>query len=68
MTSPMKKRAELQDTLVTMKQNDNPNDPVAAQKASIVQDELIEEAVPDLSQKLAAMPQQPQMQQPQQMM
>ena len=62
------KRAELQDTLVTMKQNDNPNDPVAAQKASIVQDELIEEAVPDLSQKLAAMPQQPQMQQPQQMM
>lgn len=51
------KRADLQDTLVTMKQTANPNDPVAAAKATIVEDELIAEAVPDLSQRLEAMPQ-----------
>lgn len=64
------KRAELQDTLVTMKQTANPNDPVAAAKAAVIEDELIEEAVPDLTQKLTAMQaQQPQaMPQPTQMM
>lgn len=64
------KRADLQDTLVTMKQNANPNDPVAAAKADLIQDEIIEETVPDLTQKLSAMQaQQPQpMPQPTQMM
>jgi hypothetical protein len=64
------KRADLQDTLVTMKQNANPNDPVAAAKADLIQDEIIEETVPDLTQKLSAMQaQQPQpMPQPAQMM
>ena len=62
------KRSDLQDALTVMKQTANPNDPAAAQKAAVVEDELLQETVPDLSQKIAAMPQQPQMQQPQQMM
>ena len=53
-----------------MKQTANPNDPVAAAKAAVIEDEIIEEAVPDLTQKLSAMQaQQPQpMPQPTQMM
>ena len=64
------KRADLQDTLTVMKQTANPNDPAAAAKANVIEDELLDEVVPDLSQKLEAMQQtQPQpMPMPQQMM
>ena len=51
------KRGDLQDALVTMKQTANPNDPVAAAKANIIEDELLDESVPDLSQKLDAVQQ-----------
>jgi len=64
------KRSDLQDALTVMKQTANPNDPAAAAKASVVEDELLDETVPDLSQKLSAMSAQaPQpMPQPTQMM
>lgn len=64
------KRSDLQDALTVMKQTANPNDPNAAAKAAVVEDELLEETVPDLAQKLNAMPQQQPMPQdmPQQMM
>lgn len=50
------KRADLQDTLVTMKQTANPNDPAAQSRIRAVEDELLDETVPDLNQKLNAMP------------
>lgn len=50
------KRADLQDTLVTMKQTANPDDPVAQSRIRAVEDELLDETVPDLNQKLNAMP------------
>ena len=64
------KRADLQDALTVMKQTANPNDPAAAAKASVVEDELLDETLPDLSQKLSVMQaQQPApMPQPTQMM
>jgi hypothetical protein len=48
------KRADLQDTLVTMKQNADPNDPMAAAKTEVVEDEFLKEAAPDLSQRIQA--------------
>lgn len=47
------KRADLQDTLVAMKQTANPEDPAAAAKISVVEDEFLAEAAPDISQRVA---------------
>lgn len=49
------KRKDLQDALTVMKQTSDPNDPTSAAKASVVEDELLDEMVPDLSQKLDAL-------------
>lgn len=46
------KRADLQDALTVMKQTANPNDPMAAAKASVVEDEFLGEAAPELTQRL----------------
>lgn len=46
------KRADLQDALTVMKQTANPNDPSEQSKIDIVEDEFLQEAVPDLSQRL----------------
>lgn len=46
------KRADLQDALTVMKQTQDPNDPTAAAKASVVEDEFLAEAAPDLSQRI----------------
>lgn len=46
------KRADLQDALTVMKQTQDPNDPAAAAKASVVEDEFLAEAAPDLSQRI----------------
>lgn len=62
------KRADLQDTLVTMKQTANPDDPVAQSRIRAVEDELLDETVPDLNQKLNAMPPPPMPADPMQMM
>lgn len=62
------KRADLQDTLVTMKQTANPDDPVAQSRIRAVEDELLDETVPDLNQKLNAMPPPPMPADPTQMM
>ena len=35
-----------------MKQTQDPNDPTAAAKASVVEDEFLAEAAPDLSQRI----------------
>lgn len=50
------KRAELQDTLVTMKQNANPGDPVEAEKIKRVEDKFLDETAPELAQSLSAIP------------
>lgn len=47
------KRADLQDALTVMKQTQDPNDPAAAAKASVVEDEFLNEAAPDLSQRIS---------------
>jgi hypothetical protein len=47
------KRADLQDALTVMKQTQDPNDPVAAAKAAVVEDEFLKEAAPDLSQRIS---------------
>lgn len=47
------KRADLQDALTVMKQTQDPNDPAAAAKASVVEDEFLAEAAPDLSQRIS---------------
>lgn len=62
------KRADLQDTLVTMKQTANPDDPAAQSRIRAVEDELLDETVPDLNQKLNAMPPPPMPADPMQMM
>ncbi len=46
------KRADLQDALTVMKQTSDPNDPMAAAKASVVEDEFLGEAAPELTQRL----------------
>lgn len=46
------KRSDLQDALTVMKQTANPNDPNAMNKISVVEDELLDETVPDIAQKL----------------
>lgn len=46
------KRADLQDALTVMKQTANPDDPMAAAKASVVEDEFLGEAAPELTQRL----------------
>lgn len=62
------KRADLQDTLVTMKQNADPNDPEAAAKAKVVEDEFLSEAAPELTQRLDAVQPSPMPLDPTQMM
>lgn len=46
------KRKDLQDTLVTMKQNANPNDPAEQAKIKAVEDEFLDETLPELSTPL----------------
>lgn len=46
------KRSDLQDALTVMKQTANPNDPNAMNRISVVEDELLDETVPDIAQKL----------------
>jgi hypothetical protein len=48
------KRADLQDALVTMRQNADPNDPAARAKIDVVENELLDEAVPDLAPRIDA--------------
>lgn len=65
------KRADLQDTLTVMKQTADPNDPKAAAKAAVVEDEFLKEAAPDISQRVSIAEEQAQQvapQMPQQMM
>lgn len=47
------KRADLQDALTVMKQTADPNDPVAAAKSRVVEDEFLSEAAPDISQRVS---------------
>lgn len=61
------KRADLQDALTVMKQTANPEDPSAQAKISVVEDELLKETTPDLTQKIDMVEQQV-AQMPQQMM
>lgn len=56
------KRADLQDTLTVMKQTNDPNDPVAAAKARVVEDEFLSEAAPDISQRVSIAQEQAQQQ------
>lgn len=58
------KRAELQDALTVMKQTANPNDPTAAAKAAVVEDEFLNEAAPDLTQRISIAEEQAQAQMP----
>ena len=58
------KRADLQDALTVMKQTANPDDPNAQARISAVENELLNETVPDISQRLNATSQQV-LQQPQ---
>lgn len=51
-------RADLQDTLVTMRQNSDPNDPSAQAKIKVVEDEFLDESLPNISQKISAAEQQ----------
>lgn len=46
------KRSDLQDALTVMSQTANPNDPNAQAKINEVENEFLEEVVPDLSQNL----------------
>lgn len=48
------KRSDLQDALTVMKQTANPDDPVAQAKINAVEDELLDEIVPEVSQTLEA--------------
>lgn len=48
------KRRDLQDALTVMKQTNNPADPAAMAKMNAVEDEFLEEVVPDLPQEMAA--------------
>lgn len=51
-----KKRGDIQDTLVTLSQNANPNDPEDAAKKKALEDELLEESVPEVATELANNP------------
>jgi len=64
------KRKDLQDALVVMKQTGDPNDPNARARASAVEDELLDEMLPEMPdiEPQPAMPQPEQMMAPQQMM
>lgn len=46
------KRSDLQDALTVMKQTADPNDPNAQEKIGLVEDELLDEIVPEVSQKI----------------
>lgn len=46
------KRKDLQDALTVMKQTGDPNDPATLAKIDAVENEFLEETIPDLSQKL----------------
>lgn len=49
-----KTRGDLQDTLVTMTQNADPNDPVKQKKISDIEDQLVEKTLPGMKRKFAA--------------
>lgn len=59
------KRADLQDALTVMSQTSNPQDPAAQQRVKIIEDEFLEEVVPQLAQKLEKVGGDDQSQQPQ---
>lgn len=52
-----KKRADLQDTATVLAQTTNPNDPQGMAKKNAVEDELLQDIVPEVSKQLANMPQ-----------
>lgn len=52
------KRSDLQDALTVMKQTANPEDPAAQAKIGVVEDELLKETTPDLTQKIDMVEQQ----------
>lgn len=51
-----KKRADLQDLAMGIRQNSDPNDPQTQHRAQIIEDKMIESVAPDLSRQLSAQP------------
>jgi hypothetical protein len=50
------KRSDLQDALTVMSQTSNPNDPAAQAKIKAVEDEFLEETVPEVASELNSTP------------
>jgi hypothetical protein len=58
------KRADLQDALMGMTQNADPNDPNAQARKKLVEDKLLDETVPELATAINNIPDAPVMPQP----
>lgn len=54
-----KKRADLQDQLTVMSQTSNPNDPSAVARVRAVEDELLQDVVPEVTKELQQQPTMP---------
>lgn len=50
------KRSDLQDALTVMSQTANPNDPDAASRVKAVEDEFLEETVPEVASQISNTP------------
>lgn len=53
------KRADLQDAVVAISQSTDPNDPAAMERKKIVEDKLLDETAPELSNALNSVPEAP---------